>query len=252
MNSDSLGQASQEWLKQFLQLGLDQGCPKAQLLNFSKAGVILQHRQLAASAAARLCDKPDGPKEIGYGGARGGGKTHWLLAQMAVDDCQRVPGLKCLLLRKVGKSNLENMEDLRQRVLAGVSHEFNASRGRLTFPNGTRIVLGHYQLWLYPSHRRAPGLPGLPRQPLRPGRTRRALLDSRTSCPSHQNHARAAPPFCQRRPRSGSPPGSLPESVHGQPAALVLAREADAGSLRRRRGYVQQRKQRGLHRQTIP
>ena len=38
------------------------------------------------------------------GGARGGGKSHWLLAQMGADDCQRVPGLKCLLLRKVGKA----------------------------------------------------------------------------------------------------------------------------------------------------
>jgi phage terminase large subunit len=46
-------------------------------------------------AAARLCDKeakPDGPTAIGYGGARGGGKSHWLLAQMGADDCQRVPG----------------------------------------------------------------------------------------------------------------------------------------------------------------
>ena len=38
--------------------------PPEQLLSFS-------HRQLAASAAARLCDQPDGPKAIGYGGARG-------------------------------------------------------------------------------------------------------------------------------------------------------------------------------------
>ena len=53
---------------------------------------------------------------IGYGGARGGGKSHWLLAQMGADDCQRVPGLKCLLLRKVGKANLEHFEDLRRRL----------------------------------------------------------------------------------------------------------------------------------------
>ena len=53
---------------------------------------------------------------MGYGGARGGGKSHWLLAQMGVDDCQRVPELKCLLLRKVGKANLEHFEDLRRKL----------------------------------------------------------------------------------------------------------------------------------------
>jgi phage terminase large subunit len=140
----SLPEASQEKLKHFFQLGLKHGCPRDQLLNFSNAGIILQDRQLAASAAARLCDQPDGPKAVGYGGARGGGKTHWLLAQLGADDCQRVPGLKCLLLRKVGKANLENFEALR-RLFDKLPHEFNASRGLLIFANGSRITLGHYQ-----------------------------------------------------------------------------------------------------------
>jgi hypothetical protein len=52
-----------------------------QMDKFASADVILQERQLAASAAARRCDAPDGPMAIGYGGARGGGKSHWLLAQ---------------------------------------------------------------------------------------------------------------------------------------------------------------------------
>ena len=56
-------------LRQFFQLGLQHGCPRDQLLNFVRAGIILQPRQLAASAAARLCDQPDGPTAIGYGGA---------------------------------------------------------------------------------------------------------------------------------------------------------------------------------------
>lgn len=142
---NSLPEASQEKLKLFFQLGVQRGCPRDQLLNFSNAGLILQERQLAASAAARLCDRPDGPKAVGYGGARGGGKTHWLLAQLGADDCQRVPGLKCLLLRKVGKSNLENFESLRQRLFKRLPHEFNVSRGQLVFPNGSQIILGHYQ-----------------------------------------------------------------------------------------------------------
>jgi phage terminase large subunit len=112
---------------------------------FQAADVILQERQLAASAAARLCDLTDGPTAIGYGGARGGGKSHWLLAQMGVDDCQRVAGLKCLLLRKVGKANLEHFEDLRRKLFTKLSHEFAAFRGILTFKNGSRIIAGHFQ-----------------------------------------------------------------------------------------------------------
>jgi hypothetical protein len=82
---------------------------------------------------------------IGYGGARGGGKSHWLLAQMGVDDCQRVAGLKCLLLRKVGKANLEHFEDLRRKLFYKLPHEFSAFRGILTFANGSRIIAGHFQ-----------------------------------------------------------------------------------------------------------
>ncbi len=121
------------------------GCPEDQVRNFLAAEVVLQPRQLVASAAARLCDHADGPTAIGYGGARGGGKSHWLLAQMGVDDCQRVPGLKCLLLRKVGKANIEHFEDLRRRLFVKLAHEFTAYRGILTFKNGSRIVAGHFQ-----------------------------------------------------------------------------------------------------------
>src|SRR5512133_2437892 len=113
--------------------------------NFVKAGITLQERQLVASAAARLCDRPDGPTAVGFGGARGGGKSHWLLAQMGADDCRRVPGLKGLLLRKVGKANMEHFEDLRRRLFTGVEHEFSACRGVLTFANGSRIIAGHFQ-----------------------------------------------------------------------------------------------------------
>src|SRR5437763_4117418 len=132
------------WQRYFL-MGRRAGCPKDQMENFERADCILQARQLAASAAARLCDAPDGPTAVGYGGARGGGKSHWLLAQMGADDCQRVPGLKCLLLRKVGKANTEHFEDLRQRLFTPLKHEFSAYRGILTFANGSRIIAGHFQ-----------------------------------------------------------------------------------------------------------
>lgn len=121
------------------------GCPADQAQNFLLRGIVLQPRQLLASAAARECDRSDGPTEIGYGGARGGGKSHWLLAQMGGDDCQRVPGLKCLLLRKVGKANMENLEDLRRRIFGNTKHEFLRHKGVINFPNGSRILAGHFQ-----------------------------------------------------------------------------------------------------------
>ena len=121
------------------------GCPVEQMINFLKARAYLQARQLMASAAARSCDVLGGPTAIGYGGARGGGKSHWLLAQMGADDCQRVAGLKCLLLRKVGKANVEHFEDLRRRLFNRLAHEFSAYRGLLTFANGSRIIAGHFQ-----------------------------------------------------------------------------------------------------------
>src|SRR5262245_34058464 len=114
------------------------GCPEDQARNFVTARIWLQERQLVASAAARLCDCADGPTAVGYGGARGGGKSHWLVTQMGADYCQRVPGLKCLLLRKVGKANMENLEDLRRRLFGQLPHEFTAYRGVLTFANGSR------------------------------------------------------------------------------------------------------------------
>jgi phage terminase large subunit len=132
-------------LEDYIRAGLGLGCPADQMGNLVAAGVLLQERQLAASAAARLCDAPEGPTAVGYGGARGGGKSHWLLAQMGVDDCQRMPELKCLLLRKVGKANLEHFEDLRRRLYMGLGHEFSGHRGILTFRNGSRIVAGHFQ-----------------------------------------------------------------------------------------------------------
>src|SRR5215831_1227297 len=132
-------------LERYMEAGRLAGCPEDQMEHFARAGIVLQPRQLLASAAARECDQAEGPLAIGYGGARGGGKSHWLLAQMGADDCQRVPGLKCLLLRKVGKANMEHFEDLRQRLFSKLKHGFSGYRGVLTFGNGSRIIAGHFQ-----------------------------------------------------------------------------------------------------------
>jgi hypothetical protein len=145
MTNGIQGLSSMAEIERYLTAARAAGCPEDQMENFLRAEILLQSRQMEASAAARLCDAPDGPTAIGYGGARGGGKSHWLLAQMGADDCQRVPGLKCLLLRKVGKANMEHFEDLRKRLFHGLKHEFAAYRGVLTFANGSRIIAGHFQ-----------------------------------------------------------------------------------------------------------
>ena len=120
------------------------GNPRDQVERLLRAGIVLQERQLVASAMARLCDADGGPTEVAYGGARGGGKSHWAIAQLT-DDCLRYPGLKCLLLRKVGKANKENFQDLRTRVLPGVRTAYNKTEGTLTFANGSVIKTGHFQ-----------------------------------------------------------------------------------------------------------
>jgi len=119
------------------------GCPADQIERFCRHGIILSPKQLQASAAARLCDSPDGPTEIGVGGAKGGAKSHWMIVQMAVDDAQRVPGYKGLFLRKVGKAALESLIDLSRNALCRVPHRLTA-RGMIDLPNGSRIIAGHF------------------------------------------------------------------------------------------------------------
>lgn len=121
------------------------GCPEDQIRNFDRAKIVLQPKQLLASAAARLCDHEGGPTKVGFGGSRGSAKSHWAVAQVGADDCQRFPGLKFLYLRKVGKSGQEAIEDLRRSVLRHVPHEYKVQAKRLVFPNGSSIRLGHYR-----------------------------------------------------------------------------------------------------------
>lgn len=121
------------------------GVPRDQLLNFVRGGYVAQPMQLRFHAAARLADQSDGPTEIGVGGARGPGKSHCTFAQMALDDCQRVDGLKCLYLRRIGVRAREQFEDLRRAVLRYVEHDYRRSDGVATFPNGSMIVTGHFK-----------------------------------------------------------------------------------------------------------
>lgn len=120
------------------------GCPPDQLENFIRARYVAQPRQLEFHAQARQADRPDGPEWIGIGGARGGAKSHAVLAQVGLDDCQRYPGLKVLFLRKVGKAARESLQDLRQNVLHSIPNDYKRMDGIIVFENGSRIVVGHY------------------------------------------------------------------------------------------------------------
>jgi phage terminase large subunit len=101
--------------------------------------------QLRFHAAARACDLSGGPVKVGMGGARGPGKSHGVLAQVGADDCQRVAGLKWLLLRKVGKSAREGFSDFLSRAFTPWLRYWIPSRNTLEFPNGSRIIIGHFQ-----------------------------------------------------------------------------------------------------------
>lgn len=125
------------------------GNPADQIANFERAGVILQPKQLEFAYHARLADNIDYANEIGFGGARGPGKSFGSFAQVALDDCQRYPGLKVLYLRKSQKSGNEQMGELIQsvmgRLIAGVDYNYRERpNGRISFPNGSIILIGHF------------------------------------------------------------------------------------------------------------
>jgi phage terminase large subunit len=120
------------------------GCPDDQLRNLLRADIVFQPAQFAFAAAARLCDALDGPTEIGFGGARMGGKSHAVLSQVGADDCVRHPGLKCLMLRKVGTSGRESFEALLPKTIGRLG-TYVPSQSLFKLTNGSWIKLGHFQ-----------------------------------------------------------------------------------------------------------
>lgn len=121
------------------------GVPRDQLERFIRGGYVAQPHQLIWHAVARQADAPDGPAMIGIGGRRGPGKTHAAFAQVALDDCQRVDGLKFLFLRKVLKAARESFEDVRRKVLYATPHDYKIQGGIVQFPNTSRIIFGHFR-----------------------------------------------------------------------------------------------------------
>jgi phage terminase large subunit len=121
------------------------GVSADQLRNFRNGGYVAQEKQLMFHAACRECDLPGGPTQVGFGGARGPGKSHGIFAQVALDDCQRFADLKVLYLRKVAKNAKEQFEDLRRSVLKNIKHDHRKISGTIFFDNGSRILIGHFK-----------------------------------------------------------------------------------------------------------
>lgn len=138
-------QSSQSPLDRYLATARRAGCSPDQLRRFRAVGYAALPRQLAFHAAARACDVSSGPVKVGYGGARGPGKSHAVLAQVGADDCQRLDGAKWLLLRKVGKAAREGFEDLLLRAFPPWVKYYIPSRSVIAFPNGSRILIGHFK-----------------------------------------------------------------------------------------------------------
>jgi len=122
------------------------GCPADQVRNFIRGRYVPVPKAWAFHAAARECDRPDGPTRLAVAGGRGGAKSHRVLAQVLTDDCARVPGgLKWLFLRSVGKSARESFEDFLQRAFPAYYRYYVPSRMCLDLPGGSRVVLGGFR-----------------------------------------------------------------------------------------------------------
>jgi phage terminase large subunit len=127
-----------------IQTAHDAGCPRDQVERFLQAGYVPLVKMWKFHAAARLADdRSKGISDIMLDGTRGSAKSHAIIAQVGLDDCQRFPGLKVLFLRLTQKAAGESFDDLISRVLHGIPHEQNTEK--VTFPNGSRIIIGGYK-----------------------------------------------------------------------------------------------------------
>lgn len=142
-------QAAQADVYAYVRRARDAGLPAEQLIRFARFGYVPQPKQMQFHAFAREADSyelmPIGPPMITQGGARGGAKSHAALCQVALDDCQRVDGLKALYLRSVGKSARESFEDFIKKALPALWSYYVSSRLKLVFPNGSEIILGGFR-----------------------------------------------------------------------------------------------------------
>lgn len=132
-------------IENFVRTAYEVGMPKDQLELFVKYQYVPLRWQMIFHKVARDADSDGGPVDIGVGGARGPGKSHGVFAQVTLDDCQRIKGLKGLFLRQTGKAAKESFEDLIESVLKRrIEYNYNSSNGMIKFSNGSRVLLGGF------------------------------------------------------------------------------------------------------------
>lgn len=125
--------------KQYLAAAHRAGLSRAMVQTFAQIGYQPQPKQLKFHA---LCGRMDG-NDVGYGGARGGGKTAATFAQ-AIVFALLYPGIKILFLRKIGVAGKNSLDDLRKRFLGRVRHKYNQTSGLIVLSNGSRIENGYF------------------------------------------------------------------------------------------------------------
>lgn len=80
-------------------------------------------------------------KHIGYGGARGGGKS-WAVRDKAKRLCLRFGGIKVLIVRRTYPELVNNHINQLREELNGIAR-YNKSEKVFTFPNGSTIKFGY-------------------------------------------------------------------------------------------------------------
>ena len=131
-------------LEKCIETAMKAGSPRDQVERFLSSGYAPFPWQWLFHSACRQADLPDGPVDIGLGGARGPGKSHAVMSQVALDDCQNVPGLKGLFLRQTGQSAMESFSDLIAKTIRG-HVEYHQTKTSIRFPNRSYIILGGFQ-----------------------------------------------------------------------------------------------------------
>lgn len=80
-------------------------------------------------------------KHVGFGGARGGGKS-WAVRAKAKMLCVRYPGINILIVRKTYKELMNNHINFLRSELSGIA-SYNKSEKVFTFYNGSTINFGY-------------------------------------------------------------------------------------------------------------
>ena len=80
-------------------------------------------------------------KHVGYGGARGGGKS-WAVRDKAKRLCLRFKGIKVLIVRRTYPELVNNHINQLRDELNGIA-KYNKSEKIFTFPNGSTIKFGY-------------------------------------------------------------------------------------------------------------